>query len=174
LFPRRHDGKVVLPNPAQIQKEDPIVQISRSTSHMMLDGESTSHTIQQRTLPHKHSINEGSSSSRPKGGEGGLQRPHPTSSTRLNSSTSAKSVDNYAQLSSLPEFKAFKLNKEGQPETRETASSSPGSSTSKDGTPEPQEWMREVKVSRRTKKQSYVRSGGEDFCIRLYTGQEKH
>lgn len=76
-----------------------------------------------------------------------------------------KRVDNYAQLSSLPEFRAFKLNHNGRLETRRRAHTESTVEKTK-GKPD---WMEEIRVTRRTKKQAYVRSGTHDFCIRLYS-----
>ena len=81
-----------------------------------------------------------------------------------------KRVDNYAQLSSLPEFRAFKLNTNGRLETRRRAHTESMVEKTK-GKPD---WMEEIRVTRRTKKQAYVRSGTHDFCIRLYSLDEKN
>lgn len=36
---------------------------------------------------------------------------------------------------------------------------------------QPEEFMQEIRIIKRTKKQNYVRSGTHDFCVRLYMGQ---
>jgi len=90
-------------------------------------------------------------------------------------------VENYAQLSSLPGFRAFKLN-DSTPENRESrlVDSALGSGSTSRNTgarnetgPVRSEWMQEIRVARRTKKQTYVRSGTHDFCIRLYTAKNE-
>ena len=78
-------------------------------------------------------------------------------------------ITTYAQVSSLPGFKAFKLNqsKEGCPSDRYTPEALVHAENG-------QEFMKEIRVMKRTKKQNYVRSGTHDFCVRLYMGGDSN
>lgn len=78
-------------------------------------------------------------------------------------------IKTYAQLSSLPEFKAFKLNQsqESCPPDRYTPEAHVQAGNG-------QEFMEEIQVIKRTKKQNYVRSGTHDFCVRLYMGGDSN
>jgi hypothetical protein len=90
---------------------------------------------------------------------------HEPPSAAVSESQPPPHITTYAQLSSLPEFKAFKLNQSQErypldryaPETLVQAENHDG-----------QEFMKEIRVIKRTKKQNYVRSGTHDFCVRLY------
>ncbi|KAF9032402.1 hypothetical protein BJ165DRAFT_1535091 [Panaeolus papilionaceus] len=90
------------------------------------------------------------------------------SKNRINAASRAPPVvDNYAQLSSLPEFRAFKLNQNpssGNEGTSTQGRSRPGTSS---------EGMQQIHIMRRTKKQTYVRSGTEGLNIRMYKGNDK-
>lgn len=78
-------------------------------------------------------------------------------------------IKTYAQLSSLPGFKAFKLNQsqESYPSDRYTPEAHVQAGNG-------QEFMKEIQVIKRSKKQNYVRSGTHDFCVRLYMGGDSN
>ncbi|KDR71614.1 hypothetical protein GALMADRAFT_794000 [Galerina marginata CBS 339.88] len=174
LFPRRWDGRVVLPKPTNFAVKDlkaPSASVpdtpSAFTNLEELQGESvqiaghatcTSETVPRVPCHRPDCVPDTISSD---------QSCCTTSQGPANFTNAPEPViESYAQLSSLPEFKAFRLNQDGQLVSREAGSGN-HVSRKKNGT----EWMRELRVVRRTKKQSYVRSGTHDFCIRLYTGQ---
>jgi len=91
-------------------------------------------------------------------------------------------ITTYAQLSSLPGFKAFKLNNTQTQESYAPARSrrryTPETTVvvQPDGNPgRGQEFiMEEIRVIKRTKKQNYVRSGTHDFRVRLYMGHSQN
>jgi hypothetical protein len=104
------------------------------------------------------------------------------------STSRSLTVENYAQLSSLPEFKAFRMDQAdnnganhtqpaptNKPSEKAKASTSESSrqTTSENADAEWQQWkMREIRVVRRKRKQEYIRSGTHDFSIRLWANHE--
>jgi hypothetical protein len=79
----------------------------------------------------------------------------------------------YDELRSFPEFKAFKLNQEGKLETRRRAKTTTASTPKSVAKPTGREGMEEIRVTRRTKRQAYVRSGTHDFSIHFYSMDRK-
>lgn len=108
------------------------------------------------------------------------------------STSRSQTVKNYAQLSSLPEFKAFRMDQINHngishthpPPTRQTDRPSGNAdsessevsrlqTSSENADTEWQQWkMREIRVVRRRRKQEYIRSGTHDFSIRLWANHE--
>jgi len=80
-------------------------------------------------------------------------------------------ISTYAQLSSLPGFKAFKLNNQSQ-ESYAPRRYTPETVVQADN-PGQEFVMEEIRVIKRTKKQNYVRSGTHDFRVRLYMGRNE-
>ncbi|KJA16772.1 hypothetical protein HYPSUDRAFT_47041 [Hypholoma sublateritium FD-334 SS-4] len=147
LFPRSPDGKVILPNPLYLAR----------------DGQTKTHQHDIQGLSNARRARASSRAESDPGSE--YQVPTSPETVFVVPSSPEKRVDNYAQLSSLPEFRAFKLNHNGRLETRRRANTESTAQKTK-GKPD---CMEEIRVSRRTKKQAYVRSGTHDFCIRLYS-----
>ncbi|PPQ69942.1 hypothetical protein CVT24_003692 [Panaeolus cyanescens] len=172
LFPRRSDGRIVLPHPQTVGGPSQTPAPSDSKNE---DKGKERETSQGATCQDGHDA----SSSRSRGTPSSVAQTRQPgrnpacncedSKNRMNAASRAPPVvENYAQLSSLPEFRAFKLNRDAG-SGNEGGSSSQG--RSRPGTSG--EWMQEIPVIPRTKKQNYVRSGTQDFYIRLYKGKDK-
>ncbi|KAF9484597.1 hypothetical protein BDN70DRAFT_890877 [Pholiota conissans] len=149
LFPRRADGKVVLPNPLDLLKN-----VSCHGATVRLSTNHRPHTSSRLTA----------NDERPSTASCYCPDCALTMKDDIDAaSTSSEQnqlVENYAQIRSLPEFKAFKLNHEGKAEPRKRANTTPNPHP-KGGvvvnkTKSGQEWMEEIRVTRRTRKQAYV------------------
>ncbi|KAF9527480.1 hypothetical protein CPB83DRAFT_895280 [Crepidotus variabilis] len=163
LFPRRPDGKVILPDPRGFSKYG-----NKPSSHT---------TTWNRTAPPETER----PSRRYHADRWEVKTPEPEVSVPQHL------VGNYAQLSTMPAFKAFRMDQEeGLAEGRGEglpmkAPSSEGDSPveqsdSQASAVQNAEWhqwkMREIRVMRRRRKQEYIRSGTHDFCIRLWAKNE--
>ncbi|KAF5319347.1 hypothetical protein D9619_008486 [Psilocybe cf. subviscida] len=164
LFPRHPDGTIMLPNPTRLTKERQRKKTRRPSPQRLFENACLRDMMRVAgSVPCNCSRCTDATAAVSQNNQGRLVESSTAEKTNL--------VNNYAQLSVRPEFKAFKINPEGELEDRNRGPGRPGSSSSTKKAQKPVEWLQEIHVPRRTKKQNYVRSGTHDFCIRLYTGQ---
>ncbi|KAF8968463.1 hypothetical protein BDZ97DRAFT_1798594, partial [Flammula alnicola] len=163
LFPRRADGKVILPNPLDLVKDRPPIIPQKSISEgfptvrARTRSKSAPKPCSCKDCVRDRPVNLGKNLSDFRQIHR-LKQHQPTvvlvsGGQLVSSSTETTLIQNYAQLSSLPEFKAFKLNQEGQLEARPRAPN--GTSEKKKGS----EWMQEIRVIKIDLLQKHKRLG---------------